>query len=380
MENNLQQFDHSKSSNRLLFIDVMRAYAILMMVQGHMIDALIDPVYRDSSIWLFSLWDHMRGVTAPVFFFSSGTIFSYLLLRKNLPIRKNERFFKGMKRVGILLLLGYLLRFNPSMLLNLENFDFLKYKSAFAVDALHCIAVGLGLILVSYFLHRITKVWVWVYYFIFAFTAFFLYPNVADVNWLEILPLPMADYLTRDYGSNFPVIPWTGFVMWGALLGYLLSKRVNFAFNNIFAIVMLVLGLLLHYYSGSMLDFFYRITSLSNFDYLNNHNFLYFHLGNALIVLGVLAFISNIVKIPSLLSSIGKSTMMIYVVHVFIIYGTGFNLGLQYYYGKSLTPVQAVLSAVGIELFFIMLVYYWAKLEPVMQEKFPKIFPKKRII
>ena len=112
MQNNIASYDHSKHSKRLLFIDVMRAYAILMMVQGHTVDSLIDPIYRDSSYWLFSLWDQMRGVTAPVFFFSAGTIFSYLLLRKNLPIRKNERFYKGMKRVVILLLLGYALRFN----------------------------------------------------------------------------------------------------------------------------------------------------------------------------------------------------------------------------------------------------------------------------
>ncbi len=379
MQNNIASYDHSKHSKRLLFIDVMRAYAILMMVQGHTVDSLIDPIYRDSSYWLFSLWDQMRGVTAPVFFFSAGTIFSYLLLRKNLPIRKNERFYKGMKRVVILLLLGYALRFNFDIIFSSKEFSFLNYKFAFAVDALHCIAIGLGLILLSYFIHRITKIYVWLIYFIFASSAFYFYPSIVDVDF-SFLPIPIASYFTKAYGSNFPIIPWTGFVMWGALLGYLLSKRVNLAFNNIFAIAMLLLGLILHYYSGSILDFLFNLTNNSNFDYLNRNNFLYYHLGNVHIVLGILAIISNLVKIPDLLSSIGKSTMMIYVVHIFLIYGTGLNHGLAYYFGKSLNPYEVIIVAILIEIFFIVLVYYWAKLEIILQDKFPKLFPKKKII
>jgi fucose 4-O-acetylase-like acetyltransferase len=129
-----------------------------------------------------------------------------------------------------------------------------------------------------------------------------------------------------------------------------------------------------------MLDFVYQITKNYHFDYLNRNNFLFYHLGNALIVLGILAIISNFIKIPALLSSIGKSTMMIYVIHIFIIYGTGINNGLIYYYGHSLNPVQVIISAVVMEIFFIFLVFYWAKLEVILQDKYPKIFPKKKVI
>jgi uncharacterized membrane protein len=60
----------------------MRAYAILMMVQGHLVDACLDPIYRDSESTLYFLWNFMRGVTAPVFFFSSGMIFTFLLMKQ----------------------------------------------------------------------------------------------------------------------------------------------------------------------------------------------------------------------------------------------------------------------------------------------------------
>lgn len=375
-----QFYDHSKQSNRLLFIDLMRAYAILMMIQGHMIDSMIDPIYRDSGNFFFSLWDQMRGVTAPVFFFSSGTIFSYLLLRKNLPLFENERFFKGSKRVFVLLLIGYVLRFNPRMIFSGSDFSFMTYQSSFAVDALHCIAIGLGLIIISYVLHKVTRIYVWIFFIVFAFLAFYLYPNVMAYNWIDNYPIPISSYFTKEFGSNFPIIPWVGFVMWGALLGYLLSKKANLAFNNYFSLSILIVGITLHYYSGTFLGWIFNATGDENFNFILNNNFLFYHLGNSFIVLGVLGLYSNNFKIPKIIASVGKKTMMIYVVHIFIIYGTGYNKGLYYYYGKSLNPTEAIAAAIAILAFFIALVYYWEKVELVLQKKYPKYFPSKKTI
>ncbi|MEM6543164.1 MAG: acyltransferase family protein, partial [Bacteroidota bacterium] len=68
-------------SKRLFFIDAMRAWAILMMLQGHFIDGLLDPIFRDPEHLAYSIWLYFRGITAPVFFTVSGFIFTYLLLR-----------------------------------------------------------------------------------------------------------------------------------------------------------------------------------------------------------------------------------------------------------------------------------------------------------
>ena len=70
-----------KASSRLYYIDALRAWAILMMLQGHFVDGLLDPVYRDASNPVYQIWLYFRGITAPVFFTVSGFIFTYLLLR-----------------------------------------------------------------------------------------------------------------------------------------------------------------------------------------------------------------------------------------------------------------------------------------------------------
>ena len=76
-------------TNRLYFIDAVRAFAILMMLQGHFIDTLLDPIYKDDSYVAYNIWSYFRGITAPTFFTISGLVFSYLLIKvKKLLIKK----------------------------------------------------------------------------------------------------------------------------------------------------------------------------------------------------------------------------------------------------------------------------------------------------
>ena len=80
---------------RIVFIDILRAYAILMMLKGHFVDTLLAESYRSPESSLFHLWSFMRGMTAPIFFTVTGLVFIFLLLRDGRPIGKNERVKKG---------------------------------------------------------------------------------------------------------------------------------------------------------------------------------------------------------------------------------------------------------------------------------------------
>ena len=103
-------------SNRLYFIDAVRAFAILMMLQGHFISTTLDPIYRDPNNLAYSIWLYFRGNTAPMFFTISGLIFMYLLLKANDKGNDNPRIKKGLKRGLELIGIGYILRI-PSILL-----------------------------------------------------------------------------------------------------------------------------------------------------------------------------------------------------------------------------------------------------------------------
>ena len=70
-------------STRLYFLDAVRAFAILMMLQGHFVDTLLNPLYRDDSYIAYTIWSYFRGITAPTFFTISGLVVLYLMLKAN---------------------------------------------------------------------------------------------------------------------------------------------------------------------------------------------------------------------------------------------------------------------------------------------------------
>ena len=95
---------------RLYFIDAIRAFAILMMLQGHFIDTLLAVEYRDANNLAFNTWKYFRGITAPVFFTISGLIFTYLLIKAKEKGTLNRRMRKGVIRGLMLIGIGYALQ------------------------------------------------------------------------------------------------------------------------------------------------------------------------------------------------------------------------------------------------------------------------------
>ena len=67
------------SPGRVVFIDLARAVAVLLMVQGHTIDALLHPDFRWSVS--YNAWLFVRGLTSCTFLFLSGTAFSITAIR-----------------------------------------------------------------------------------------------------------------------------------------------------------------------------------------------------------------------------------------------------------------------------------------------------------
>jgi uncharacterized membrane protein len=136
-------------TNRLFFIDAVRAFAILMMLQGHFIDTLLDPIYRDKSNMLYHIWSYSRGITAPTFFTISGLVFLYLLLRAKDKGDDKLRVKKGLYRGGLLIAIGYALRLD---IISWIYGDFSNY--IFVIDVLQCIGLSLIMLIGCYVLLR----------------------------------------------------------------------------------------------------------------------------------------------------------------------------------------------------------------------------------
>ncbi len=336
-------------TKRLHFIDAMRAWAILMMLQGHFVDGLLDPFFRDSGSSVYNLWLYFRGITAPVFFTVSGFIFTYLLIRVPQLGFENPRIRKGIKRGLELLVIGYLLRLNLFGLLKGE-----LYNAFFLVDVLHCIGISIMVIIAVFLLTSRQKTWVMPTTLLGITLTLFLFEPIYSEWTYSWLPEMFANYFTRANGSVFTIIPWVGYTAFGAFLSVLFKKYASH--SNLYPTAIglsAIAGISLLYLSS---PFFASLSELGGISLLNDialNNYLFIRLGDVLIVFAFFMVFRHYLTQPNLLR-IGQNTLSIYVIHFVILYGSFTGLGLYAFFDHSLAPSIVIPGAV---LFMILCSY-----------------------
>ncbi len=331
---------------RLYFIDAMRAWAILMMLQGHFIDGLLDPIYRDPSNLAYTIWKYFRGITAPVFFTVSGFIFTYLLLRAPKQGTDNPRLRKGFKRGLELIGIGYLLRSNI--------FGLLKgviYPSFFLVDVLHCIGIAILLLTVFYLVVPKGKTMRLGLFLLTSGVLLFLFEPIYMTWDLAFMPVALSNYFSKANGSVFTIIPWVGYSLIG---GFMASLFYRFRQLNLLylrsMLLFLLSGIGLIWFSSPFFEWMGLQTGIALFQGIATNNYLFIRLGDVLLVFVVFILLRGLMK-QKLFLSIGQHTLSIYVIHFMVLYGSLTGIGLYAYLNYALTPVQAILGALMFMFF-----------------------------
>ncbi len=360
----------SPKKNRIIFIDLMRAFAVLQMVQGHTVDALLSNNYRDMNSPVFALWFFMRGMTAPIFMFTSGTVFIYLFKLVDEPFATNPRVKKGIKRFFLLLFLGYLLRYPTPTLIDFSNITKEQWQIFFAVDVLHLIAFGiLFLILCAYIIEKF-KLNDSLVFSVASLIFFGLYPQFSGIQWLKIFPAPIAGYFYAGSGSNFPLFPWAGYVIAGGVLGSYLAKnplvfktpQLSFKLASI-GIILIIVSFI-----GNQLEIL--VYHASNF-WTTSPNLIFYRLGIVLLLNSIVSFITlKLDSIPRIFILIGRNTLLIYIVHLVILYGSAWNPGLISVFDKNLnvwnTIGTALLMIFTMTLMVLIIHYFKIKNKEVV--------------
>ncbi len=337
---------------RLDFIDVIRAFAICMMLQGHFVNGLIAERYRDENNLIYWFWHYCTGITAPVFFTVSGFIFTFLLVKES-DITKigwnNPRVMKGIHRGLLLIGIAYFLR--------------MSFQS---VDVLHCIGLSLLMLIATYLISYNRKSWVMptilITTTILAFTFEPFYKEFA-FSWL---PLPIANYFTKVHGTLFTIFPWYGYVSFGGFMGYLFQRNKNHPHLYRNAILLfLSVGAFLLWGFHFMIEQLFYINHSPFFERLMQ-DFVYLRLGNVLLVFGFFALMRNVIT-SQLIKTIGQNTLSIYVIHCFIIYGSITSYGLIQHFGGQLKPYQLFLGAPTFIAVCVCLSFIYNRIKPVIK-------------
>ncbi len=355
-------------SNRLYFIDAVRAFAIIMMLQGHFIDTLLAPQYHESNHLAYQIWKYFRGITAPAFFTISGLIFTYLLMRSKQKGDSLKRIKKGLYRGLTLVLIGYALRIPIFSWLTGEfPLRFLK------VDVLQIIGLSLIAIIGCYYISFKKSLIFSILMLLLGVGIFVSEPLYRSINTGNI-PIFLANYISKDHGSVFTILPWLGYIAIGSFLASIFYKYAHKEkFKPVLIISLSIIGMLLIYHSSALLMSLYRATDVLLFKQVAYYNYLFTRLGNVLIIFSVFYAMEPYLK-KSLILKIGQKTLSIYVIHFVIIYGSLTGFGLHQLIGKSLTPVQAIIGAISFIIIVVLMSLYGVKTNAFVYQKIRGFF------
>ena len=364
-----------QTTSRLIFIDIIRAFAICMMLEGHFIDGLLAPEYRDENNLFYATWHYIRGMTAPVFFTVSGFIFTYLLIKEQNPAKmgwNHVRVQKGVRRGINLIIIAYLLRANIFNLFTPGYTD----MNVRRVDVLHCIGLSLLFLIAFYLLtyRRKNRLRMSIMLLGTTFVAFFFEPIYSHLTY-EYLPMALANYFTKENGSVFTIFPWFGYASLGGFMGFLFYKnRENPHLYRNMIIWYIFLGVILitfPYWMGKIAD----TLQIHSLQLIAHGDYLIKRIGNVLLFFALFMILRHVITSPTL-QKIGQNTLSIYVIHYIILYGSFTGMGLYRYFHDQLTPWQAIIGAILFVVVTILITFLYMRKEALIDEKIDSIKAK----
>ena len=304
-------------------LDAARALAVVAMVLGHTLDALLANRYKQSA--LFLAYSPFRGMTAPLFLFVSGwAVMTRALRQPGWGSGTLVRVHVG--RAALLFFWGMALRWPAWNPWGLWHGDRELWTHLLGPDALGCIAgcllISAGLLVVS----RRARIrgLLWAAVVVAAAWG-------ATVAVRHPLLLPWRGFLVASAESPFPLLPWVGYFGVGACVAVLLQELRTPPTR---ALSVLALGLLL---LGST-----ALLGLDGLPLWSARLFAY-RVGFVAAVAGVVLALPERWIRWSL--PVGRASLVTYVVHLPLLYGWGSYAGLKGVWGEALAPGQALTLA-----------------------------------
>jgi uncharacterized membrane protein len=343
---------------RIQFLDFMRGFAVVVMVMGHSIDAVLSREMRTSQ-W-FILYDFFRGFTAPIFLFVSGYAYIIATEKKWGEVRASGApLVKRFGKIALLFVIGYALHF--------PFFSFAKiitqataadYAQFFQVDVLHCVAATLLILQALLFVTPTPRA--------FAFSALavgagivLLSPIVWSIDFAPIVSPALSPYFNQTQLSIFPLFPFAAFMLAGVVAGhfFLEARRTGaepqfFRGVLVLAIVIVALGI----------DFDLLPSQFyPEHDYWKSSpNFFLVRFGIVLFVTSCFYYVRRLPRtVEQNLVTLGQASLLVYAVHMLIVYGSAANSGLMQRVGQTLAAHQAVAVGLTVLVAMLVVVYVW---------------------
>jgi uncharacterized membrane protein len=345
-------------SRRLAFIDLLRGWAVIVMIETHVVNATIQKSVAEAP-W-FEVINFINGLVAPTFLFASGMAFAVTTRRKlDSYLTPGVPLLRQIWRLVFILLLAYTLHlphFNLKFILaGLTERQVLVF---FQSDVLHCIAVSLLFLQAVLFAVR-TEQRLSAVAGAVAVAILFVTPFVWGVDWLTVMPAPFAAYFNGLHFSLFPVFPWSVFILAGTIAGHLFTRHQQSApaaEGPSFPIRPFALA------GAALIVLSFVLIPLAwvypTYDYWRySPAFVLLRLGIVLVLAaGTMAYErKQSVSPSSLITLMGRESLLIYSIHLMLIYGDFGSFNFRKWSDHTFSlPVALMWSVVLLALMFLL--------------------------
>ena len=337
-----------RSAHRVIFIDLARSIAVILMVAGHTSSAMLGVSYREGR-W-FEAWTFQRGLTSALFLLLAGFAFSIATTRHwSTHLQVSGPVLKRARRFAMFVVLGYALHLPVRPIYRLVTVSEAQWRSLIAVDVLQLIGITLIAIQAVVLLTRSRRVFMGVSAVI-ALIVIGASPHMWRTDWTAVTTPALAAYLSPATGSLFPLFPWAAYPFIGAATGQF-YVRWGAAHLGVFARWgMMLPGLLLIGIGTSVLQDVPSDVALRT--------------GSCFLVMGVIALLSQrITQLPHVFGAVAQESLVVYFVHLCIVYGSVWNTGLYRFFGDRMSPLATVGFVVAVVLPMIGLAWCWNRLK-----------------
>ncbi len=352
---------------RALFIDLLRGLVLLIMIEVHVFNSMLIPGFKETS-W-FSVLNFVNGLVAPSFLFVSGLVFVLSIQKGADELRKfGKVFWKKIGRMFLILLAGYSLHlpyFSLRKILSNPTQEVLN--NLFTIDVLQCIAVGLLFLLLSRMIFKKENSF-YVFILISLFTVLIISPIAWKTDFTNFLPLALASYLNKMYGSLFPILPWFNFIFAGAFVSkfYIVARERDDERN--FSRKLLISGTA--FFVGSAIILYLILTPALR-GIIPNPFFFLERLGIVLILLAVCwYYLEKSTKHVGFILDVSKESLLVYWLHLQLIYRNIFSgESLISMFGSKLNLLGAILMTIILAASMILAARGWGW----VKSKYPSV-------
>lgn len=340
--------------HRVIFIDLGRFVALVFMLYGHTVSALLAPRYQQGT-W-FEVWQFQRGLTSSLFLLLAGFAFSVATSRHWAAHRGwSPALVRRVRRFSFFVLLGYALHMPVDRFVELPAASDAQWQSFLAVDVLQLIGVSFLGVQALLLLTRKKEVFA-AAAGVLAVAIVALTPWAWEGEWTRDLPLWLSSYLSPANGSLFPLLPYAAYVLSGVVLGQIYAgwgaaRLPVFANRALLVPGTLLVAAALLLPSGGLAwgDAVPQVVVRT---------------GACLLLIGGVAHASQrLERLPHFFGAVAQESLLIYFVHLCIVYGSIWNSGLRQAFGASLGPVATLVCVLLLLAAMGALGWSWHRLK-----------------